>query len=977
MSSCGLSKMTSPDALIKEVESIISVPYHVPLKVCIGFVRCYVFMLILLQRLNHILDGLITQKLQVWTTVKSCQIAPLLENLRARSQAEPVAVDVFLKLSTSQCFLKALLSKDSALFETICSHLLEALQRKHEDCALSMWARHSFLSIVLPKRFSAPTAYLKVLGIILGPTRDTLHPSSHQILTFLASVSVELISSLDDVTLDNCHQHWKAALRSQDNGDVVQSLHLASCFQSNAKTDSSPEASAKSSQPLSPNLVTWVDKCRMRFSQAEVDHVIQRTVLSVLKWCSEAAQQDASAVSSVKLAASLLHNVDVAHLRNWVSSNGPIMRKLSQKLTMPELSADLRAQGVVVLSVLDDDCKCPKWIILASRVAHDLTTGSVLDTCDDVDALQPIISRLIYVLDQGRPWSSTDGQRHQAQILKDLVTYVLAACQPRDKATVATFDQIEMGILLVKAVKAGGHDLPGSSLGAFLHALCEVEVPEWWPLDLSSPDHPGNCASLNVCVHEFEAKRQELCLLVTSTAIRTASLSANTVTPATFDLLQRRLGTPERKIHCRYPDPFRALPMQQVARIDDVSSLHWREQLQRQLVTRSHESANLVEHYVVLICQDLQSRCDNVESPLREALADAQELKNGLVQIRADLAQSERERELLGRSLDEEGRKHVINAEKATSLASEVVSLQAEVSDQKREIRDLEDRAENRATEHRRYLNGIGSSHESELASMQQQLDSQRSTFEEQLYQQRNALTESVEEARWLREHLDQTTVKLRSEHTEAVQKLSDEMSTAEAAAQGEIQRLNVRAASREVDVDRLQQDLYARDQELTSANEQHERDKSTLGSLQLDLEAVKASVQDVRSHLDVEVRSHATLREKEAKRSVDLNESLSRIAQLERSESALREQCGNQDKALKKAQRAEASVLAILQNARQPVESPVMSTKTASPSQQTATPTPRLLQGSFVSEEDADYSDFMRLGDDASRRRRTSVNIR
>ena len=39
MSSRGLSKMTSPDALIKEVESIISVPYHVPLKVCIGFVR--------------------------------------------------------------------------------------------------------------------------------------------------------------------------------------------------------------------------------------------------------------------------------------------------------------------------------------------------------------------------------------------------------------------------------------------------------------------------------------------------------------------------------------------------------------------------------------------------------------------------------------------------------------------------------------------------------------------------------------------------------------------------------------------------------------------------------------------------------------------------------------------------------------------------------------------------------------------------
>ena len=934
-------------------------------------------MLILLQRLNHILDGLTTQKLETWATVKACQIAPLLENLRARSQTEPVAVDVFLKLSTSQPFLAALLSKDSALFETMCSHLLEALQRKHEVGALSTWARHSFLSIVLPKQFSAPTAYLKVLDIILTPSHDTLYPSSHQILTFLASVSIELISSLGDATLDGCHQHWKATLRSQDNGEVVQSLYLASCFQANAKNDSSPEASAQSLQPLPPSLATWVDKCRMRFSQSEVDHVIQRTVLSVLKWCSEITLEDARAVSSVELAGSLLQKVDAAHIRNWVSTNGPIMRKLSQKLTMPEITPKLRAQALVVLSVLDADCKCPEWTTLAARVAHDLTAGSVLVTYNDLSALHPIVSRVMYVLDQRRPWSFADGQRQHARLLQDLVTYVLAGCQPGQQATVAIFGQIEMGILLVKAVKAHGHDEPGLLLGAFLQALCEVEVPEWWPLDLSSPNDPENCASLIVCVHEFEAKRQELCLLVTNTAIRTASLSANTVTRATFDLLQRRLGTFERKIHCRYPDPFRAHPMQQVARIDDVSSLHWREQLQRQLITRSYDSANLVEHYVVLICQDLQSRCDNVESPLREALADTHELKNALSQVRADLAQSERERELLGRSLDEEERKHAINAEKATSLASEVVSLQAEVSDQKREIRDLEDRAENRATEHRHYLNEIGSSHESELASMHQQLDSQRSTFEEQLYQQRNALTESVEEARWLREHLDQTTVKLRSEHAEAVQKLSDEMSTAEAAAQGEIQRLNVRAASREVDVDRLQQDLYARDQELTCASEQHERDKSTLGSLQLDLEAVRVDVQDVRSQLDVEVRSHATLREKEARRSVDLNESLSRIAQLERSESALRQQCGNQDKALKKAQRAEASVLAILQNARQPVESPATSTKTASPSQQTATPTPRLLQGSFVSEENADYSDFMRLGDDASRRRRTSVNIR
>ena len=935
-------------------------------------------MLILLQRLNHILDRLTTQKLQVWATVKSCQIAPLLENLRARLQTEPVAVDVFLKLSKSQPFLEALLSKDSALFETLCSHLLEALQRKPEvHDALSTWARHSFLSIVLPKQFSAPTAYLKVLDIILGPSHDTPYPSSHQILTFLASVSVELISSLDDATLDNCHQHWKAALRSQDNGDVVQSLHLASCFHANAKNDSSPEASAKSLQPLPPSLVTWVDKCRMRFSQPEVDHVIQRTVLSVLKWCSEVDEEDASTLKSVKLASSLLHNVHAAHVRSWVSTNGPIMRKLSQKLSLPELPATLRAEALVVLSVLDEECKCPEWPALVARVSQVLRLATFIEAYDGVVALHLIISSVVHVFDQRRSWSSADAQRRHARILKDLVAHVLAGCRPGQQATVATFGQIEMGILLVKAVRTDGHGEPGLLLGAFLHALCEVEVPEWWPLDLSSPDDPQNCASLDVCVHEFEAKRQELCLLVTSTAIRTASLSANTMTGAMFDLLQRRLGTPERKIHCRYPDTFRALPLQQCARSDNVSSLHWREQLQGQLLTRSHNSAQLVEHYVVLICRDLQSRCDNVESPLREAVANTQRLENALIGVRKDLAQSEKEKELLGRSLNNKERKHVVNAERINSLESKVVALQAKVDDQGREVRDLEERADKRANEYRHQLNEVESSHESELALAQQQLTSERSTFEEQLCSQRGALTESIDEARWLKEHMDHTIAKLRSEYAESLRKLSDEKSTAEAAAQSEIQRLNSRASSREVNLGRLQNEVCARDQELASANEQHERDQSTVRSLQLDLEAVRADVQELRSQLNMEVRSHASLREKEARRSVQLNESLSRIAQLERSESALQQQCRNQDKALKKAQRAEASVLAILQNARQPVESPITSTKTASPSQQTASPTPRLLQSSFVSEEDADYSDFVRLGDDASRRRRTSASIR
>lgn len=888
-----------------------------------------------------------------------------------------MAVDVFLKLSTNHIFLEALLSKDPMLFATICSHLLEGLQSTPAGGDLSVWARQSFLNVVLPKQCSAPSAYVKVLDILMGPSRDALHPASPQLLEFLASAPFQLLSSLSDATIDNCHQHWKASLRSQENADVLRSLHLASCFQANARNFSSPEASANSSVTLSPSLSIWLDKCRMRFSQAEVHHVVQRTVLSVLKWCSEVTEVDADAVSSVRRAGSLLRNIDAAHIRTWVSTNEPIMRKLSQKLIPPSLPATLRAEALVVLSMLDEECTCPEWTALMARVCRTLITTPFFETHNEVGALRLIISRFVYVLDQRRPWSSADAPRQHAWILQSLVRYVLAGCQPGKQTTVARLGQIELGTLLVKAFDTDGHLESGLRLGAYLHAICEIGVPEWWPLDLSSPDEPQNCASSAVCVHVFEAKRQELCLLVTKLTIRAASLSANTVNGAMFDLLQQRLGVSGPEPHCRYPDPFRVLPLPKPSRVESVSSAHRSGQLRRQLTAQSHDSASLVEHYIVQICQDLQGRCDEVETPLREARADTQRLETALVRVRDDFAQSEKEKQLLSNTLKDTGRERVINNEKVANLGSEVGDLQAELKHRRLDIRDLEERAEKRSIEYQNHMTELESSHKSELAKVQQQLLDQSTRHEEELVFQRNELKKSKEEAIWLKEHMDQTTTQLQSDLADSLRKLHDEHSVAEGAAQSEIERLNALTAMRDADIDRLKDEIRARDRDLNTSNEQGERDRSTIGELQFNLEASKADCQEQRSQLHAEKQSHATISKQEARQSADLKECLSRIVQFEKSESALRKQCKDKDKALKKAQRAEASVFAILQNARQPIESPLTSTRAASPSQQTASPTPRLLEGSFVSEEDADYSGFLRLGECASRRRRTSADIR
>ena len=831
--------------------------------------------------------------------------------------------------------------------------------------------------MALPKQHSAPTTYVKVLDILIGPSSDALNPIDHQLLDFVASAPIQLISNLSDATVDNCYQRWKAGLRSQENGDVIRSLHLASCLHASAGDPLSPEASIKSSAIVSPKLSTWLDKCRTRFSQAEVGHVIQRTILSVLKWCSEATEEESSAVSSVRLAGSLLCNIDAAHIRSWVSTNGPIMRKLSQKLVLPSLSARLQAEALVVLSMLDEECKCPEWAALMANVCRTIVTTPYTKFHGEVGALRLIISRFVHVLDQSRAWSSADAQRQHAHILEDLVGYVVAGCQPRGQDTVAKLGQIGLGTLLVEAFGTGDHQDSGLRLNVYLRAMCEHEVPEWWPLDLSSAEEPQNCISLAVCTHGIEAKRQNLCLLVTKLTIRSASLSSNTVNRVMFDLLERRLDVTTRDTHCQYPVPYKMHSLQQPFRVEHGSSSDWKVQMQMQLTAHSQDAASLVEHYVVKMCQDLQRRCDDVEIPLREARAEIETLQIALHSLENDLFQSEKEKQLLCKALKDAGHEHFVSKETISRLGSEIADLQARLIDRKLEIRDLEDGAEKRSIDYQNHLTEVESSLKLELGKLQQQLVDLSTKYEEKLVFQRDEIKQAREEAVWLKEQMDHTTTKLHYEYNDWLQKLKDEHSIANGAAQSEIERLNGLSAVRAADVDRLNNDLHARDLDLDTSKEQRKQDKRTLDSLQLDVEASKADCQAMKSQLDEEKQNHAILSEKEAKQSVDLGECLSRIAQLEQSASALGQQCKTQAKALEKAQRAEQSVLAILQNARQPLESPLKSTQIASPSQQTPSPTTRLLEGSFISEEDVDYSDFIRLGENASRRRRTLTSIR
>lgn len=182
-----------------------------------------------------------------------------------------------------------------------------------------------------------------------------------------------------------------------------------------------------------------------------------------------------------------------------------------------------------------------------------------------------------------------------------------------------------------------------------------VGMPVWWNLDVFGLEAcsglDDECGVNQCCSHEFEKLRLSLSASISSLVIEAAlspvlDLSSDvshlpaTLLPALMQQI-RKPGFAEARLRCSYND---VRHKQQGSRMPPTpytvskGSYKWRGNLERDLRMVSSHSYDLIVAHVNSICRDFESRCNTVEEPLLEAVANATRLQNELNASNAELA---------------------------------------------------------------------------------------------------------------------------------------------------------------------------------------------------------------------------------------------------------------------------------------------------------------------------------------------------
>jgi hypothetical protein len=899
--------------------------------------------------------------LQIWYLSKRCQAKPLLLNLFDRVTTDHLSRPILLRLLGSKPLLAAALEDHPLQFNSLCKSLQEDLQTTSGDARqYGGLIRQSDL-----EPLASFQSYVELVEAILARSRNDSDSDFKSLHSFFSSASPRLLSCLSETTIRHARDQWRIEIASSLPTRALLAIHVA-C---NIKRYQAAPAGGHSKhlEKLDGTLVQWARKCSSLFEGARASSIVDTTLLTSLKLCSE---EDVSTLTEtlqmVDVAADILNALSCQSRREWAQKHSTAVRKLIQKANRLRLPIDLAIRNSVfnLLTTLSHEYQFHEWIpFLRSNIEYLSQPLSALPLRCTGDALKTSWKCALRAME-----AALVSVRHQSQMDLDitmatLVQLVTTGEMSSKEPCVNDMMRLFTAHLVLEMLDSSS-SIETMDLSKSVVQSCAATIKAW-PV-ISLPVSQSTCNGDTTCHRTYQLCRQSLCKQLSKFVLRISSTQGIRLDPLDFNAICTPLDQRSDVIapSCQYAQSENSSRAQRLTRNSAISPSSWRESLQAQLVGPLEQSVGVVEQLLYDITHDLQSRCENVEAPLREAQRTIVALEGQNRQLQEDLSRNNK------RLLDTQGwlSEQEEKANKQALLIAEMsrdsTSIQSRFQQALTDLETVTERLELDRKEHEVKLQQVRLEAHEEAAEHRMASDLRVSEHQDQIAALRSSISTLQHQNEWVTKEMKQCITECEAQWQERTLQLENDHGKEKTVLNTGLSQLRKDLAGKESEMEYLTSQLSDTKDQVRQLNETNNR----LDERAEDAErAVERPTKDIAAYETEKRVTHERIQEMDRDHSVTqelLHNQNQTISNLEVSEAALRAKCKAQEKALAKARRAEKSVLAILQRNSHHSESSPLPVRPAT-SELAGTPTPRPPVGSFVSEDDEDFAELVDIGED------------
>lgn len=932
--------------------------------------------------------------LTAWALSKPCQVGPLLDVLVSRMDREEDAFEALASVLRCFSIFDVFLQKHSSALETLYSTSLQVKATQTVACKPASQSSEATatqvlepsvmigLPHILPSTCGLPSSfYAYIEHVIQGGKDETLGQWQVRLGGFFADAPLEILCGLPEATIQLASNRLKTLLRSKNFAENLYAAYITCRLQRHGATLLLNASSPGTCPVACPTLRAWIERCHSTFRDSQCIQAVKMTLMRVLALtCSEDCRNVENADSAIALAGDFLSEARKHYTGDWANDTFQYTRKLAEKFG--GMHVRLQVAVIHVFAVLEPQA----WLFDAVNICtkgFQILTAGPSDLEPHLHHRRSSAETVLLAADRCMALASPEQSEYAfAPFIEAVYTFIIEQCQPSRTVLNEGPIKLTQALRFVEALQSLVFDGSSTFMTALLQAAEAIGVPEWWTLNLTTHGTPENCSGLLSCVHHEEIQRQRLCDQVTLLLFTCGSSSTRQLPRSTIEIMRQRLTRGclgDERPSCVYHPFVRTRRASIPSHRSDITSLKWREYLDGALKSSNSEAYSLIEKIVKMVCKDLEDRCETVEVPLLAALDKVHEMTTVIQQMENKISDMAQDRNRLEEALRLQQEAHDRDTSVSAELEQMIANLKQEMSGCEQQIAQLKSDRVLANEQAQNQLDEVQQKAREDMETAQEQHETRVCELEAQLSSQVQANSALEHESAWLKEQTDLARKELADAHTQQIEKLTEQHAVHVDALNSQISQMQQQITSNADELEHLRNEMQAREQSNQELARLRDESEQQLSQLQSELQTVAASKSAVSTELAEAQTKNKDLSTELAIKTGEMQKQAQRIGELESLAARSQQRCAKLESALAEARSREEGISALLAGAGRASGLPGRRTRLA-PAVQNRTSTQgvgdegasyagqqqsrvrRLPEQSFVSDDDDDYYEIMKL---------------